>query len=126
MLQVFDFQGSLLGSGVLSNNWPADHLAKTSSMSPRIDWWWKNATDLHYNILTTNADTKMGTEMIGWSARPCITRPCLMSMGEEISRTRPTTKGITSASNTYNNLSRSVVANTLAVNNTLESLLLRY
>jgi len=106
VLQAFDFQGSLLGSGVMSNAWPAVRV--TNLMIVAEDRLVVSATDLHYNILTTNADTKIGREMIGLTPVPAPPFP---------------TVSYAAASNAYNNLSRAVVTNDLTIHSTLESLL---
>ena len=121
VLQTFDLQGSLLGSGVISNNWPADDL--TNVIYVAEDRLVVTATDLHYNILTTNVDTKVGREMIGLVPLPALQFPTVPYVYAGGNITNEAYNWIAAASNTYNHLARAVVTNALTIDDTLKSLL---
>jgi len=121
VLQALDFQGSLLGSGVMSNDWPA--LRVTNIIIVAEDRLVVAATDLHYPILTTNTDTKVGREMLGLVPLPALQFPTISNTFTYGNITNEAYNWIAAASNAYNHLPRAVVTNALTINNTLESLL---
>ena len=123
VLYAYDLQGSLLSEGVLSNFYPAVALSNiTIVLDDRLI---AEATDLHYNILTTNTDTKVGREMIGLSHVPAPQFPAVSytfgSAGGNL--INEAYAWIAAASNALVNLPRPALTNRLTVNSTLESLL---
>jgi hypothetical protein len=83
------------------------------------------ATDLHYDILTTNVDTKVGREMIGLVPVPAQPFPVINytfgSAGGNLMN--EASNWIVAASNALVNLPQPVLTNQLTIKSTLESLL---
>jgi hypothetical protein len=121
-LRAHDFQGSLLSVGtVVSNSWPLGCLSNiTVVMENRLV---VQATDLHYGILTSNADKTVGREMIGLTAVPPLTVPAVTNVYGGGTLAAEAQLWINSASNTLNNLPRATLTNNLTVNSTLTALL---
>jgi len=122
-LYAYDLQGSLLSRGVMSNVPPAVVLSNiTIVLNDQII---AEATDLHYNIWTTNADTKVGREMLGLlpvlaPQFPVVNYTFGSAGGNLLTEA---TNWILAASNALINLPFPVLTNNLTINNTLESLL---
>jgi hypothetical protein len=121
-LHVYDLQGGLRTEGVVaSNTWPVAVLSNIAIVAE--DRLVVDATDLHYNILTTNADPKVGREMVGFVVVPQFQLPSVPYVYGGGNITNEAYNWIASASNTLNHLPRASVTNTLTPNSTLESLL---
>jgi hypothetical protein len=121
-LHLYDLQGGLRSEGlVASNTWPVAVLSNIAIVAD--DRLVADATDLHYNILTTNADSKVGREMIGFVPVPQFQLPAVPYVYGGGNLTTEAYNWIASASNTLNHLPRVSVTNTLTPNSTLESLL---
>ena len=122
-LYAYDLQGSLLSRGVISNLPPAVVLSNiTIVLNDQII---AEATDLHYNILTTNVDTKVGREMVGLlpvlaPQFPVVNYTFGSAGGSLLTEA---TNWILAASNALINLPFPVLTNNLTINNTLEALL---
>ncbi len=122
ILHVYDLQGGLRTEGpVATNTWPAAWLSNIIIVAD--DRLVADATDLHYNILTTNADTRVGREMIGFVAVPPLQLPSVPYIFGGGSITNEAYNWIAAASNVFNHLPRAAVTHTLTPNSTLESLL---
>jgi hypothetical protein len=123
VLYAYDLQGSLLSRGVLSNVPPAVVLSNiTIVLNDQII---AEASDLHYNILTTNIDTKVGREMVGLMPVlapqfPVVNYTFGSAGGNLLTEA---TNWIQAASNALINLPFPVLTNTLTIKNTLEALL---
>jgi len=123
VLYAYDLQGGLLSEGVLSNAYPADVLSNiTIVLDDRLI---VEATDLHYNILTTNTDTKVGREMLGLVSVPALQFPTINytfgSAGGNLAA--EASNWVVAASNALNNLPRATFVDRLTPNTTLEALL---
>ena len=81
------------------------------------------ATDLHYNIQTTNLDTRVGREMIGLMPVPAPQLPAINYTNSGGTLAVEASNWITAASNALNQVSRATSYNELTVNSTLEALL---
>lgn len=123
VLYAYDLQGSLLSEGTLSNFYPAVALSNITIVAedPLI----AEASDLHYNIVTTNVDTKVGREMIGLVPVPALQFPAINytfgSAGGVLSN--EAAAWVLAASNALVNLPHATLTNRLTVASTLESLL---
>ncbi len=122
VLRAYDFQGSLLSLAATTNNaWPFARLTNIAIVPG--DRLVAHATELHYNILTTNADKKVGREMIGLVAMPPLVMPPVSYVFGGGNITNEANNWIAAASNALNNLPRAVLTNALTVNDTLQALL---
>ncbi|HYV32054.1 MAG TPA: thrombospondin type 3 repeat-containing protein, partial [Candidatus Binatia bacterium] len=122
VIRAYDFQGSLLSVNATTN--PPLPVARLTNIAiVAEDRLVAQATELHYFILTTNADAKVGREMIGLSPVPPLTLPPVPYTYGGASITDEANNWINAASNAFKNLPRAVVANSLTVGDTLESLL---
>jgi len=106
---------------VASNTWPVAVLSNIAIVAE--DRLVTDATDLHYDILTANIDSRIGREMIGLVSVPQFQLPAVPYVYAGGDITNEANNWIASASNTFNNLPRASVTNTLTPNSTLESLL---
>jgi hypothetical protein len=122
VLRVYDFEGSLLSFGpIASNTYPAATLSNITIVAE--DRLVTYGTDKHYFILTTNSDTKVGTEMLGLVAVPPLVFPTIDYVYGGGNITNEALNWVAAASNAYANLPRATFTNTLSVANTVESLL---
>jgi hypothetical protein len=122
VLTAYDLQGSLQTVGsIATNTYPMARLTNITVVPE--DRLVSYATELHYNILTTNTDTKVGREMIGLAAVPALSLPTVSYVYGGGNITNEANNWINAASNALNNLPRAVLTNTLTVNDTLKSLL---
>ena len=122
VLRAHDFQGSLLSYGlVASNTWPVAQVSNITIVAE--DRLVAYATELHYNILTTNSDKTVGREMVGLVATPPLMLPDIPYVYGGGSSAVEAQNWINAASNALNNLPRAVLTQDLTVDSTLESLL---
>jgi len=122
VLRARDFQGSLLGVGSAgSNTWPLAWLSNVTIVAE--DRLVAHATELHYDILTTNTDKTVGRELIGLTAVPQLTLPAVPYVYGGGSLATEAQNWINSASNTLANLPHATLTNHLAVDDTLKALL---
>ncbi|MDE3068662.1 MAG: hypothetical protein KGJ60_14090, partial [Verrucomicrobiota bacterium] len=124
VLHAYDLQGSLLSEAALdAGSYPTIDLSNVIIVLD--DRLVAEATDLHYHILTTNSDTKVGREMIGLVPVPSPPFPTVTytfgSAGGNL--TNEANAWIAAASNAFYNLPRATLTNDLTVNSTIESLL---
>ena len=122
-LYAYDLQGGLLSRGVISNLPPSVVLSNiTIVLNDKII---AEATDLHYNIFTTNQDTRVGREMVGLlpvlAPQFPVVNYAFGSAGGNL--LAEATNWIQAASNALINLSFPVLVNNLTIYNTLEALL---
>lgn len=122
ILHAYDFQGSLLSDGVM------DPLSQPTVVLSNLaivveDRLVVEATDLHYNIQTTNLDTRVGREMIGLMPVPAPQLPAINYTNSGGTLAVEASNWITAASNALNQVSRATSYNELTVNSTLEALL---
>lgn len=122
VLYAHDLQGSLLSEGVMQ---PATQpVIGLSNINIVVeDRLVSMATDRHYDILTTNADTRIGREMVGLEPVPAPQFPPVSYVYGGGSLATEANNWILSASNTLNHLPRATLSRTLTINDTLESLL---
>lgn len=124
VLYAYDLQGSLLGEAAMDlASSPSINVSNiTIVLDDRLV---AEATDLHYHILTTNVDTKVGREMVGLIPVPSPPFPTISytfgSAGGNI--TNEANNWIIAASNALINLPRATLTNEFTVNSSLESLL---
>jgi hypothetical protein len=122
MLHVYDLQGSLRTEGpVATNTWPVAWLSNITIVAD--DRLVADATDLHYDIVTTNTDTRIGREMLGLVAVPPQQLPSVPYVFGGGNITNEAYNWIAAASNVFNHLPRATLTTTLTPNRTLESLL---
>ncbi len=122
VVHAFDFQSALLGAGlVASNTWPVAFISNITIVAEnRLV---VQATDPHYGILTSNADTKVGREMVGLVTLPAVQFPPVPYVYGGGSLATEALNWIASASNTFNHLPRVMLTRNLTLNSTLESAL---
>ena len=122
VLHAFDFQGTLLSAGATdSNHWPVAPITNISIVVE--DRLVSVTTDPHYYILTTNADTKVGREMLGLAAVPAPQFPAVPYTYGGGNITNEARNWIVAASNVFSHLPRATYPQTLNNNSTLEALL---
>ncbi len=121
VLHVYDLQGSLLAQATGSNSWPVVPVTNITIVAE--DKLVSESTDLHYNILTTDPDKKIGREMLSLVPLPRPIFPPVPYVFAGGNITNEAINWIASASNVLNNLPRALVSNTLTVTNTLEAML---
>jgi hypothetical protein len=121
VLYAYDMQGAFLASGVTSNLWPAARLAGLPA-NPQTRLF-VQATDLHYPIVTTNTDKKIGRELIGLRVIP----PCAGFGASNTwtggNLTNQANLWIQTASNAWMKSARLVLTNQLELTDTLSSVL---
>ena len=122
VMHAFDCQGTLLGAGTAdSNHWPVAPITNISIVAEaRLI---SIATDPHYYILTTNADKKVGREMLGLTAVPAPRFPAVPYAYGGGNITNEALGWVLAASNTFRALPRATLALPLNNNSTLKSLL---
>jgi hypothetical protein len=78
VLRVFDAHGSLLSLAVVTNDEPAGPEAPAATLTnvtfDSQQRFVVAATELHYDILTTNLDTKIGRELLGLTPVPPLAK----------------------------------------------------
>jgi hypothetical protein len=122
VLHAYDFQGSLLSAATM------DALSKPSVTLSNLaivveDHLVVEATDLHYDIQTTNIDTTVGREMIGLMPVPAPQLPAINYTFGGGSLATEANNWILAASNALSHLSRATLTNQLTINSTLSALL---
>jgi hypothetical protein len=122
VVRAYDFQGSLL-SVTSTTNPPLPFARLTNIAIVAEDRLVAHATELHYDILTTNSDTKVGREMLGLVVVPPLVLPSVPYVYGGGNLATEANNWVNSASNAFKNLPRAVVTNSLTVNDSLESLL---
>lgn len=122
LIRAYDMQGSLLGlAGTTNNARPFARLTNIAIVpEQRLI---TRATELHYNILTTNADKTIGREMLGLSALPAIQLPEVNYTFGGSNLAFEAANWVNAASNLYKNLPRGFSTNTLTVDSSLTALL---
>ena len=122
VLRAYDFQGSLLSVATTTNiGYPFARLTNIAIVAE--DRLVAGATELHYNIRTTNIDTRVGREMIGLVAVPPLILPPIPYVYGGGNITNEANNWINAASNAFKNLPRAVLTNALSINSTIETLL---
>jgi len=122
VIRAYDFQGSLRSVNFTTNP-PLPSTRLTNIAIVAEDRLVAHATELHYHILTTNSDTKVGREMIGLVPLPPLALPSVPYVYGGGALAAEADQWVNSASNSLNHLPRGVATNSLTVNDTLESLL---
>jgi hypothetical protein len=122
LLRAYDLQGSLLGLALTTNNVRPFARLTNIAIVPEHRLITR-ATELHYPILTTNADPVVGREMLGLAALPALALPVPAYAYGGSNLATEAARWVNTASNLYKNLPRGFATNTLTVENTLEALL---
>jgi hypothetical protein len=123
VLRAYDMQGSLLSMATISNLYPAALL--TNIIIVAEDRLAVCATEPHYDILTTNVDTRVGCEMVGLVPIPAPQMPVVSYIygthgGDIVAEANG---WIAAARAAFNNLPRATLTNSLSVTQTLAALL---
>ncbi len=121
-VRAYNFQGSLYGLNTTTNaNNPFTRLTNIAIVAE--DRLLSFVSEQHFSILTTNTNKVVGRELIGMIPVPPLVFPAITYVYSGGNITNAATNWILSASNTLNNLPRSVLTNTLSVRKSLASLL---
>ncbi len=122
VVRSYDLQGSLVGTAVANSN-TAPVCWLTNVTIVQENRLITEATDTHFNVVTTNADPAIGREMIGLVAVPAPHLPSIPYIYGGGDLTTEANNWINSASNTLNHLPRTTLTNSLTLNKTTEALL---
>ncbi|MBI5384442.1 MAG: hypothetical protein HZA90_07110 [Verrucomicrobia bacterium] len=121
-LYAWDLHGSLLGLAKTTNP-PLPFARMTNIVVDPLKRLISLSTDLHYDILTTNADKTVGREMIGLVGVPALPALAVPYVFAGTNVGREATNWVLSASNAWTSLTRALLTNQITVNRSLESLL---
>lgn len=122
VVRSYDLQGALIGFAAMNTNTvPVCWLTNiTIVKGNRLV---AEGTDVNYNVVTANPDTTIGREMIGLRAVPAPHLPTIPYVYGGGNITNEANNWINSASNTLNHLPRTILTNSLSMDNTTEALL---
>jgi hypothetical protein len=121
-VRAHDLQGSLLRYGVIATNtWPRAYLTNVPIIAEnRLVTL---ASESHFSIVCTNADQRMGRELLSLTPVPALRFPTISNTYVAGNITNAANAWVTAASNALKSLPRGTLTNSLTPNYTLAALL---